>query len=99
MAKIMVDPAKLELVSGKIQQQASDYERIYNQLYSEVEGMAKAWQGVDNVAYTNQIAGFKDDLTLMKKLMDDYAEFLKISATTYRQTQEQITSQAKTLTS
>ena len=77
MAKIMVDPAKLEAAAGKMEQQALDYERVYKQLYSNVETMRNSWQGVDNVAYTTQIEGFKDDLAQMKKLMDDYAAFFK----------------------
>ena len=98
MAKIMVDPAKLNSAAGKMEQQAADYAKIYGQLFTEVEGMAKAWQGADNLAYTTQINGFKDDLNQMKKLMDDYAAFLKQSATAYKITQDQIVNQAKTLT-
>ena len=98
MAKIIVDPAKLDAAAASIEQQAADYQKVYQQLFTEVEGMAKAWQGADNLAYTTQINGFKDDLNQMKKLMDDYAAFLKQSATAYKNTQDQIVNQAKTLT-
>lgn len=98
MAKIMVDPAKLQSAAGKMESQAADYARLYNQLFTEVQGMAKAWQGIDNQTYTTQIEGFREDLNQMKKLMDDYATFLKQSATTYKNTQEQIVTQARTLT-
>ena len=98
MAKIMVDPAKLKTAAGKMESLASNYESLYRQLYVNIDGMAKAWQGKDNIAYTTQIEGFRDDLAQMKKLMDDYAAFLKQSAQAYTQTQEQIASQAKTLT-
>ena len=46
--------------------QASEYERQYNQLFSEVDGMGAAWQGADNVAFVTQIKGFMDDFQQMK---------------------------------
>lgn len=98
MARIIVDPAKLKSAAGKMESQSADYARLYNQLFTEVQGMARAWQGVDNQAYTTQIEGFREDLNQMKKLMDDYASFLKQSAETYTNTQQQVVSQAKTLT-
>ncbi len=42
MAKIMVDPTKLELVASKIEEQAADYSKLYQQLFTEVEAMGKA---------------------------------------------------------
>ena len=98
MAKIMVDPAKLKTAAGKMETLASNYESLYRQLYVNVDGMAKAWQGKDNIAYTTQIEGFRDDLDKMKKLMDEYSTFLRKSADAYTKTQEEIVSQARTLT-
>ncbi|ADU31794.1 WXG100 family type VII secretion target [Evansella cellulosilytica] len=95
---ITVDPAKLETASTRIDQQAADYERLYRQLFTEVDGMGAAWQGVDNVAFVNQIKGFTDDFERMTKLMRDYSEYLKMSAKTYRETQTEIANQAKRLT-
>ena len=95
---ITVDPAKLESVSIKIEAETSDYERQYRQLFTEVDGLGAAWQGVDNMAFVNQIKGFQEDFQLMTKLMKQYSEFLKISAKTYRSTQNETVNQAKTLT-
>jgi WXG100 family type VII secretion target len=96
--KIMVDPAQLEAASRKIDDQSSDYEQQYNKLFSDVDGMAAAWQGADNLAYVNQIKGFMDDFQKLTALMRQYAQFLRDSATTYRNTQNDIVTQAKTLT-
>jgi len=95
---ITVDPAKLDSASAKIDQQSADYERIYKQLFSEVSAMKAAWAGVDNVAYTTQIEGFQDDLNKMTQLMRQYSEFLKLSAKTYRDTQQEVVNAAKRLT-
>lgn len=95
---IIVDPAKLEAAASQIDNQASDYKKVYEQLFTEVGAMASAWQGVDNIAFTTQIEGFRDDFLAMHTLMTQYSEFLKNSATTYRATQNEVVSQAKKLT-
>lgn len=97
MSKIIVNPTKLESVANKIQQGAADYSKLYNQLFTEVEAMKKAWQGVDNIAYTNQIEGFRDDLNKIKQTLEQYSVFLKQSARLYKNTQEEIVSKAKSL--
>ena len=95
--KIMVDPTVLETSAKKMDEQASDYEQQYNKLFSDVDGMAAAWQGADNLAFVGQIKGFMDDFQKMTALMRQYSQFLKESATTYRNTQNDIITQAKTL--
>lgn len=94
---ITVDPAKLDATAAKVEQQAADYERNYKALFNEVEGMGAAWQGTDNQAYVSQIKGFMDDFQKMSNLMRQYAEFLKMSAKTYRDTQNEVINQAKRL--
>ncbi|MCA1030228.1 WXG100 family type VII secretion target [Bacillus timonensis] len=96
--KIVVDPAKLEAAAQKMDAQSADYERQFNKLFSEVDGMGAAWQGADNLAFVNQIKGFTDDFQAMVTLMKQYAEFLKQAASVYRQTQEETINAAKKLT-
>ena len=98
MRNIMVDPAKLDAAAQNMDTQADDYEKQYTQLFSEVDGMGAAWQGVDNIAFVSQIKGFMDDFQKMVGLMRQYAEFLRQSAAAYRSTQDQITAAAKRLT-
>lgn len=94
---IIVDPTKLDSAAQKIDTQASDYEAQYQKLFSEVDGMGAAWQGVDNLTFVNQIKGFMDDFQKMVALMRQYSEFLKFSAKTYKETQTEIVNQAKRL--
>lgn len=94
---ILVTPEQLESTAGIIEGLAGDYKAQYDNLYNETNAMASTWQGKDNMAYIDQIGGFKDDLTKMYELMLDYAEFLQKSAKAYRETQDSVTAAAKKL--
>ena len=94
---IEVTPEVLETTAGKIEGLAADYKTQYESLYNETGAMASTWSGKDNVAFIDQIAGFKEDLQKMHQLMLSYAEFLRKSAKTYRETQEAIVAEARKL--
>ena len=94
---IEVTPEQLEAAAKEIVGLAEDYETQYKLLYAEMDNMESTWQGKDNVSYIQQIKPFKDHLQRMKKLMDDYATFLRTSAKAYRDTQQNIHDQAKKL--
>ncbi|MFC4302820.1 WXG100 family type VII secretion target [Cohnella boryungensis] len=95
--KITVSPAKLESAAQKMDAHSGEYEKLYQQLFSEVDGMGAAWQGADNIAFVNQIKGFTDDFQNMTALMRQYSEFLKLSAKAYKDTQDEAINQAKRL--
>ena len=95
---ITVQPAELEKTAGNMQTMAEEYEALYNRLFTEVDNMAAAWSGADNLAYTNQIKGFTDDFQNMKTLMLQYCEFLRNAAKLYTDTQQDRISQAQKLT-
>lgn len=94
---IQVTPEMLETTAGKIEGLAADYKTQYEQLYSETNAMASTWNGKDNIAYVDQIGGFKDDFEKMHSLMLEYADFLRKSAKAYRDTQDNVVSQARKL--
>lgn len=94
---IKVTPEMLESAASSIEGLANEYKGQYNELYSTTGSLAQSWSGDDNVAFVNQIDGFKDDLEKMYTLMNRYAEYLRTTAKAYRQTQEAIVKQAKTL--
>lgn len=94
---IQVTPEQLESTAGRIENLAADYKTQYDQLYSETNAMASTWSGKDNVAFTTQIAGFKDDFERMHTLMLNYADFLRKSAKAYRDTQDTVVSEARKL--
>ena len=94
---IHVDPARLQSSASHIEQQSNAYEQEYKKLFQSVEAMSNAWQGKDNQAFTTQIQGFHKDFSQMAQLMREYAEFLKISARLYRETQEERVAMARRL--
>lgn len=94
---IQVTPEQLESTAGRIESLAADYKAQYDQLYSETNAMASTWSGKDNVAFVQQIDGFKDDFEKMHTLMLNYADFLRKSAKAYRDTQDTVVSEARKL--
>lgn len=94
---IEVTPEQLESTAGRIEGLAADYKTQYDLLYSETNAMASTWSGKDNLAFTDQIAGFKDDFEKMHALMLQYADFLRKSAKAYRDTQDTVVAEAKKL--
>ena len=94
---IQVNPEQLESAAGRIESLAADYKTQYDQLYSETNAMASTWNGKDNTAFVDQIAGFKDDFEKMHTLILNYAYFLRKSAKAYRDTQDTVVSEARKL--
>ena len=97
MRTISVEPDQLENVAGKIETANSDYERIYQAMYAEVDKMSSCWQGKDNTMFTSQIKAFQDDLRQISIVMREYAQFLRSSARSYREAQEEICNRASKL--
>ena len=95
--KIVVDTSRLDAAANKVDQLADSYESEYGALYNSVQELQSAYSGEDNVAFTNQIEGFRDDFARMTKLMREYSQFLRKTANTYRETRAAIAGKAKTL--
>lgn len=98
MRTIAVEPIRLEACAGQIEQLRQEVERTVARLYERVELMAvNTWIGRDNLAFTTQIQGYQDDFRRVELLMQQYSEFLKASARSYRQMQEELAAQASRL--
>ena len=98
MRTIAVEPTRLEACAGQIEQLRQEVERTVARLYERVELMAaNTWIGRDNLAFTTQIQGYQDDFRRVELLMQQYSEFLKTSARSYRQMQEELAAQASRL--
>ena len=96
---IQVSPEQLDNAAKTISGMAVDYETLYKQLLSEVEGMKDVtWGGADAEAYIAQVKSFEDDFIKMFNLMNDYANFLTKSANAYRTTQGNVKDLAAKLT-
>lgn len=97
MRTIMVEPDRLERVAANIESLDGDYNRIYQAMYDQVDKIATNWKGKDNAMFTNQIKLFEDDLRNISAIMRQYADFLRSSARSYRQAQDEIYMRASKL--
>lgn len=94
---IDVDPSVLEQTAGRVENADSDYQRLFNSLYSEVDRLEVNWNGKDNRAFLGKIRSFEEDLRQISLIMRQYAEYLKACARAYRETQDELTSCANRL--
>lgn len=90
MERIIVDPSRLESTASNVDSANSDYQRIYHNLYAEVDKMEAVWQGKDNTAFTNKIKAFEDDFRQISNILSHYSDFLRNSARAYRETQDEL---------
>lgn len=97
MRKIAVEPSRLEVCAQNVEQQRSEVQRTVLRLYEKVDEMSAAWQGKDNTAFTVQIHGYEDDFQRLMMLMQQYSEFLRSSARSYREMQNELAAQASRL--
>ncbi|MCF0115170.1 MAG: WXG100 family type VII secretion target [Erysipelotrichaceae bacterium] len=97
MRSILVEPSVLENAASRIEQEVDTYQQAVTQLYSSVDTMKSGWEGKDNTAFTNQIYSFDEDFKQTMVLCRQFCEFLRNAARAYRQTQDDITSQANGL--
>ena len=95
--QIIVETSRLDNTADQVSRLADSYESEYGALYTTVRDLQNAWSGEDNVAFTNQIEGFRDDFQRMTRLMRDYSDYLRKAAAAYRETQDNVVSAAKTL--
>ena len=96
---INVTPEEIKKSAMNVDGKVKEYTNLYKKLYSEVESMASAWKGEANQAYAKQIEGFRGEFENLKKVLDNYVEFLKESARVYETTENNIKDSAKKLTS
>ncbi len=97
MKKIIVEPDLLDLCASRMNQYNDLYVQDCNALFQSVDTMASAWQGRDNVAFTSKIEAYQKDLRQLSVLCTQYAEFLKNTARSYRDTQDQLVNCANEL--
>ena len=92
--KIVVETSRLDSTAAQVERLADQYQ---SSLFGTVRDLQNAWSGEDNVAFTNQIEGFRNDFQKMERLMRDYAAYLRKVAESYRTTQDNVAAKAKTL--
>ncbi|MBE6108090.1 MAG: WXG100 family type VII secretion target [Erysipelotrichaceae bacterium] len=97
MRNITVEPYVLEQTAAMMEQLNTEYHQNVSFLFEGVDLLAQSWQGKDNLAFTSQIKGFDQQMRQIYALCTQYIEFLRTSARAYRDTQNELISQANAL--
>ncbi len=97
MRKITVEPSELESCAARMEEKNQSYVQHTQELIQAVNAMGNAWKGKDNTAFTNEITAFQATFHKLSMLCTQYTDFLRSSAKAYRQTQDELTSQANQL--
>ncbi len=97
MRIIHVSPDELLSAAARLDESNQEYQRVFHQLFEAVEVMKGGWEGKDNITFTNQIMRLESDFRDMSVLCSQYSEFLKSSARSYRDIQDDLASQASAL--
>lgn len=96
--KISVTPGELKTSAGRVDSSIKNYVSLYKKLYQEINGMKSSWSGEANQSYIKQIEGFEQEFENLKKVLENYVEFLQKSAKVYEDTETNIKDAAKKLT-
>ncbi|MFN8074418.1 MAG: WXG100 family type VII secretion target [Kineosporiaceae bacterium] len=92
MADIRVTSAELRSVSAQLSTGACDIESRLAQLHGQVQALiAQGWQGSASVAFGELFQQWNVSGTALKQALDGIAQQLANTATTYEQTEAQLT--------
>lgn len=92
--KISVDMNQLIQNASYITQQAAEYEAAYRNVYELLEQLHFVWQGKDYNAFASKLNDFRKDFDMMKRVLDEYARYLRESASVYSRLQEECAAMA-----
>lgn len=89
MESIKVTPENLITQAGKVDDEAGRYYNEYRSLLADVQELTTTdYKGDDANAFREKVEGFEQDFDKMKKLMNEYANFLREAAKNYQNTQQ-----------
>ena len=86
--RINVDMNQLIQNASFIQGQAEEYAEVYGSVYRLLQQMEGYWKGKDFLAFSEQLNAFRSDFELMKKVLIEYASYLRESAAVYARLQD-----------
>lgn len=95
--RINVDMNQLIQNASFIQGQAEEYAEVYDSVYQLLQQMEGYWKGKDFLAFSEQLNAFRSDFELMKKVLIEYASYLRESAAVYARLQDECAAMASRL--
>ena len=95
--RINVDMNQLIQNASFIQGQAEEYAEVSGSVYRLLQQMEGYWKGKDFLAFSEQLNAFRSDFELMKKVLIEYASYLRESAAVYARLQDECAAMASRL--
>ncbi|MFA5693056.1 MAG: WXG100 family type VII secretion target [Acholeplasmataceae bacterium] len=77
-----------------IQQEADSYNGEVNKVYAAVDNLGTHWKGADNQSYVNKVNEYKEAITALGKLVNNYGIFLVDTAKNIERIQSEIAESA-----
>ena len=78
----------------EVEGKGNEYIGEVNKIYQAVEELRNGWQGEDNQAYITKVNEYKETITSLGRVIEDYGNFLKQTADNLQRLQDDIASQA-----
>ena len=77
--------------------QAESYNSEITKLYNNIEELKSGWTGEDNQSYVAQVESYRETLTSLGEIINQYGTFLIKAAASFEKTRSDIASAAKNL--
>lgn len=95
--RIEVESDQIYEASVCLNEKADVYGECIQRLFSRVKEMQSIWQGVDHLAFQEQLETFRPSLKEMEVVIHQYADALRNTAHVYEALQQDRVAQAKRL--
>ena len=89
---VRANMGELTSMGNQVSQQAELYLNEINRIYGVVDSLVEKWEGTDNQQFAAKVNEYKPDMQNLGKVITDYGQFLKTTASTLSQVQSDIAS-------
>ena len=87
--ELKVTPQELLSASGEFEAHNGKMFQLVTQIVSTVNGMKSSWVGDASMAYISKTTKLQDDISKLRKLIDEHVKDLEQIANTYSQAERQ----------
>ena len=94
MSNISANMDAIRTLGTNVQGYASEYIGEVNKIYGYVEELKNGWQGADNQSYVQKVNEYKETITNLGKVIEDYGNFLVDTANHMQSVQDEISAAA-----
>lgn len=100
MAMYDVTPENMRYIANQVDNLANDYANLYNNnLFQQLVGteLTDAYKGTDAQTLIERLKSYQTPFDLMKKQLNEYANFLRATARSYEDKRDALAQEAATI--